>query len=118
MQTIIETPEFIRCAKAVKISDAELRELIGYLAENPVAGDEITGTGGARKVRFARPGAGKSGGYRVITFYSGESIPLFLLSIFTKNQKVDLTQHEKNTLKRVLKSMVKHYKNSEVSYNE
>ena len=116
MQTIIETPEFIRCAKGLKISKTELQELIEFLAKNPTAGDEIAGTGGARKLRFARAGSGKSGGYRVITFYSGESIPLFLLSIFAKNQKVNLSQGEKNTLKRVLKLMVDHYENSEISY--
>jgi hypothetical protein len=114
MHTIIETPEFIRCAKALKMSDDERRELIDYLSENPQAGDEIAGTGGARKVRFARSGAGKSGGYRVITFYSGEFIPAFLLSVFAKNQKVNISQSEKNTLKRVLKLMVEHYENTEV----
>lgn len=68
MHTIIETPEFIRCAKALKMSDEERRELIDYLSKHPMSGDEITGTGGARKVRFARSGTGESGGYRVITF--------------------------------------------------
>lgn len=116
MQTIVETPEFIRCVKALKLSSEERQELIAFLAENPMAGDEIAGTGGARKVRFARPGSGKSGGYRVITFYTGETIPLFLLSMFAKNQKVNLSQGEKNTLKRVLKLLVDHYENSEVSY--
>ena len=114
MQTIIETPEFIRCAKGLKLSNTELQELIEFLANNPTAGDEIAGTGGARKLRFARSGSGKSGGYRVITFYSGKSIPLFLLSIFSKNQKVNLSQSERNTLKRVLKLMLNHYKKSEV----
>lgn len=109
MQTVVETPEFSRCAKALKISKSELQEIISYLAENPMAGDEISGSGGARKVRFARPGSGKSGGYRVITFYSGKAIPLFLLSIFAKNQKINLSQSEKNTLKRILKLMVDNY---------
>lgn len=115
MQTIVETPEFIRCTKALKIPSDELQEIIGFLAKNPTAGNEIPGTGGARKLRFARPGSGKSGGYRVITFYSGESIPLFLLSMFAKNQKVNLSQSEKNTLKRVLSQLVDYYENSEVS---
>jgi hypothetical protein len=114
MHTIIETPEFIRSAKALKMSDEERQELIDYLSKHPSAGDEITGTGGARKLRFARSGAGKSGGYRIITFYSGEFIPTFILSVFAKNQKINLTQSEKNTLKKVLKLIVDHYENTEV----
>jgi hypothetical protein len=41
-------------------------------------------------VRFAGKGKGKSGGYRVITFYSGSDIPVFLLNMFAKNEKADL----------------------------
>lgn len=114
MQTVIETPEFQRCAKALRVSSAELQDIIAYLASNLMAGDEIAGTGGARKVRYARPGSGKSGGYRIITFYSGESIPLFLLSMFAKNQKVNLTHSERNTLKQVLKLLIENYENSEL----
>jgi len=120
MQTIIETPEFRRCVKALKVTPDELVEIINFLASNPTAGDEITGTGGARKFRFSRTGTGKSGGYRVITFYSGEDIPVFLLSMFAKNQKINLSQSEKNMLKlsqseknmlkQILKELVDQYK--------
>ena len=61
-------------------------------------------------MRFARPGGGKSGGYRVITFYSGVDIPVFLLSLFAKNEKTDLTPKERNALKKVLPQVVKDYK--------
>jgi putative transcriptional regulator len=52
------------------------------------------GNGGARKVRFARLGEGKRGGYRFITFFSGADIPVFLLSVFAKNAKSDLNKDE------------------------
>jgi len=110
MQTVIETPEFRRCAKSLKVTSDELFEIISYLADNPKAGDEMAGTGGARKVRFSRSGTGKSSGYRVITFYSGDDMPVFLLSMFAKSQKINLTQGEKNILKQVLNELVEQYK--------
>lgn len=109
MQTIIETPEFGRCAKALKVTSVELAEIISFIANNPSVGDEMAGTGGARKVRFSRPGTGKSGGYRVITFYSGKDIPVFLLSMFAKNQKINLSQAERNLLRQVLKGLAEQY---------
>ena len=69
----------------------------------------IEGTGGARKVRFAGKGKGKSGGDRVITFCSGSSIPVFLLNVFVKNEKTDMTAKERNTLKQILSKLVKAY---------
>ena len=111
MQTIIETPEFRRCAKALKVTLDELAEIISFIAENPSVGDEMAGTGGARKVRFSRPGTGKSGGYRVITFYSGKDIPVFLLSMFAKSQKINLSQAERNALRQILKELVDQYTN-------
>jgi len=77
---------------------------------NPAAGDEIKGTGGARKVRFAGKGKGKSGGYRVITFYSGNDIPVFLLNVFAKNEKIDLSQAERNDLKMTLAALANTYR--------
>lgn len=114
MQTVVETPEFKRSAKELKLSTIEIAHIIDLLAVNPLSGDEIAGTGGARKVRVARPGTGKSGGYRVIYFFSGEFIPVFILSVFAKNQKINLTQGEKNTLKKVLKLLVDSYEKSEL----
>jgi hypothetical protein len=75
-----------------------------------MAGDEISGAGGARKVRFAGKGRGKSGGHRVITFYSGEDVPVFLITMFTKNEKANLSQKERNTLRQILPEVAKAYR--------
>ena len=75
MQTVAETPIFSRQANKL-FSEDEKRELIDYLAGNPLAGDEIRGTGGVRKVRFRAMGRGKRGGVRVIYFYAGEGVPI------------------------------------------
>jgi hypothetical protein len=110
MQTVVETPVFIRSAAQAKVSEAELDEIRTLVAENPTAGDAMPGTGGARKLRFAARGKGKSGGYRIVTFYSGEDIPVFLLDIYAKGEKIDLTQEEKNTLKRILQRLADSYR--------
>lgn len=112
MHTIIETPEFIRCIKKLGVKNDELREIIDTIAANPQLGDEISGTGGARKIRFSskQKGSGKSSGYRVITFYSGKDIPVFLLSAYEKGQKDDMTHVEKQVLKITLKHLVTIYK--------
>jgi hypothetical protein len=67
MQTVIQTPTFLADAKAAGLDDAELAEITATIAADPLVGDIIPGTGGARKVRFGGKGKGKSGGYRVIT---------------------------------------------------
>ncbi len=61
LQTIAETSIFTRQANALFTSDEKV-DLINFLASNPLAGDEIPGTGGVRKVRIAARGKGKSGG--------------------------------------------------------
>ena len=110
MQVVVETPDYLNDAKALGLTEPERDFIVSWIASNPEAGDIIVGTGGARKIRFAGKGKGKSGGYRVITFYSGPDIPVFLLNVFAKNEKADLTAKERNTLKRVLSDLAKAYR--------
>jgi len=70
MQAVVETPDYLNDAKALGLTEAERDSIVSWIASNPEAGDIIAGTGGARKVRFAGKGKGKSGGYRVITFFT------------------------------------------------
>lgn len=100
MQTIIETPEFLSASKKL-LSVAEVDALKNMLARNPEAGELMVGTGGCRKVRLARTGSGKSGGYRVVTFYRSESTPLYLLTVYAKKDKDNLTKSERNTMKEM-----------------
>jgi hypothetical protein len=46
-------------------------------------------------------GAGKSGGYRTITFYSGEICPVYLLTVFGKGEKSNLSKSERNALAKL-----------------
>jgi len=70
------TKSFEIAAKQGGMTVDENADLVAFLAENPLAGDELAGTGGCRKVRVAGRGKRKSGGYRTITFYSGEAMPV------------------------------------------
>ena len=110
MHTVIETPEYLRDAKATGLTDSERLTIVDTLARHPDAGDVIPGTGGARKVRFAGRGRGKSGGYRVITFYTGPDFPVFLLNIFAKGEKINLTRAERNALHAILAEIVTTYR--------
>ncbi|MGH7964341.1 MAG: type II toxin-antitoxin system RelE/ParE family toxin [Candidatus Binatia bacterium] len=110
MQTVVETPAYLSDAKALGLTETERAAIVAWIAANPEAGDVIEGIGGARKVRFAGKGKGKSGGYRVLTFYSGADIPVFLLNVFAKNEKVDVTPKERATLKKILSDIARAYK--------
>ncbi|HEX4533268.1 MAG TPA: type II toxin-antitoxin system RelE/ParE family toxin [Rhizomicrobium sp.] len=109
MQTVVETPTFQKSAVRSGMTEKEVIRLIDYLASNPDAGDEIKGTGGCRKVRVAGRGKGKSGGYRVITFFSGKTIPLFLFYAYSKADRDDLDAAQRNALRSVTKEIVEAY---------
>ncbi len=100
----------MRDAQALGIADTERVAIVTWIAAHPAAGDVIEGTGGARKVRFAGRSKGKSGGYRVITFFTGTEMPVFLLNVFAKNEKTDLTPKERRVYRAVLAKMVEAYR--------
>jgi len=104
----VETPEFLAAARRI-MDDEERALLIGYLAQNPLAGDAIPGTGGVRKVRWALQGRGKRGGARVIYFFHNEAMPLFALTAYAKNERTDLTQAERNDLRQLTVQLVHSY---------
>ena len=111
MQTVTELNTFHRAAIAAGMSAEDIEDLINHLAADPDAGEVIEGTGGCRKLRFSIRGnnKGKSGGVRTITLFTGTNLPVFLLTVFGKGQKVDLTKAERNALKKLSDDIVKEY---------
>lgn len=107
LQTVVETPAYLMAAKEV-LSDAERVEVINTVAKNPEAGVALGG--GIRKIRIPRQGRGKSGGGRVVFLFAGEDIPVFLLTVFAKNEKANLNPKERATLIKAAKQMAEDYR--------
>jgi hypothetical protein len=93
MLTVVETSAFARRSEKL-LSIEEHEELIFTLALHPESGDEIPGTGGVRKVRFAARGKGKSGGVRVIYYFFDEENPLYALFLYGKNEQTNPTPEQ------------------------
>jgi hypothetical protein len=91
---VAELPQFIRDADALELSEEARHVIIDAVSADPLKGDEVRGSGGVRKVRFAGRGKGKSGGYRVMTAYFGQDIPVYLLAILSKGERSNFSAAE------------------------
>ena len=111
MQTITELHSFRKDADEAGMSEEDIHDLVSHLAKYPDAGEEIEGTGGCRKLRFAirSNNKGKSGGVRTITLYSGVNMPVFLITVFGKSQKISLSKKERNGLKKLSAAITEAY---------
>lgn len=103
--TVAEIDPFPATATRIGLTEDERVAVTVFLAENREAGDLIPGTGGLRKLRWPGRSKGKSGGYRVIYYFFNESVPLYLLAIYPKNQQIDLTPHQKTRLTALAKEL-------------
>jgi hypothetical protein len=85
------------------LRDEDYRELQHSLVLNPYAGRVMPGCGGLRKIRFRDPrrGKGTRGGLRVIYLYLPGQDWVFLLDIYGKEEKDDLSREEKKVLARM-----------------
>ncbi|MBT3767655.1 MAG: type II toxin-antitoxin system RelE/ParE family toxin [Rhodospirillaceae bacterium] len=106
--TVVEIPNFSSRAKGL-LSPALREEIAVLVAEDPTYGDLMVGTGGCRKGRFALEGRGKSGSVRFVYLYCGDGKPIFLVALFAKNEKSNLTKSERNNLAKVAKAICKTY---------
>jgi len=86
MLTVIETAKFQKLAAALWRED-ERMAFIDWIAANPLAGDVVPGTRGARKVRWQAQGKGKRGGVRVVYFHLPVDGVVLLVLIYTKSQR-------------------------------
>ncbi len=105
MHTVIETPAFVRSADKAGMTEDERAGAVDIVAANPEAGDLIVGSGGCRKVRVAGRGHGKSGGYRVITYFTGGDGQVFLLWAISKGRDANLTDRQVNEIAKFVKTL-------------
>ena len=106
---VVETPGFLRDASS-SLTELERFDMITFLASNPEMGEVMPGTDGARKLRWRAGGRGKRGGVRVIYYFHDEAMPLFLLNVFAKNEKANLTKAEQNEIRSLLPRLVAGYR--------
>jgi hypothetical protein len=102
-------PDIFEGAEAI-YSEADREEIVRIIASSPKAGDLMPGTGGYRKLRFARPGMGKRGGARVVYLDGGVDFPIFLITVYAKSEKGNLSRAEQNALAKMAKSFFADYR--------
>ncbi len=99
MHTVVETPEYLKASAKAGMTDDERDDAVLFVSAYPEAGVLVEGGGGIRKARIPGRGKGKSGGYRVVTYYMDEDEPVFLLTVISKGQQANLTAQQKKALK-------------------
>ena len=110
MQTVVETPSYLRDAKHVGMTVADRVDAVRVIANEPAAGDLMEGTGGVRKFRLAGRGFGKSGGFRIISYFGGAEIPVFLLAVLSKGERANVSKAERNELKLIVSTIADDYR--------
>jgi hypothetical protein len=108
-QTVYETAAYLSDANRLFTAE-EQADVVTLIARDPEVGEVMQGTGGVRKVRVAREGMGKSGGARVVYFLHNESMPVYVMAVFGKNEKANLSKAERNALKKVGAALVAQHK--------
>jgi hypothetical protein len=110
MQAAVFTPVFESDVRAARLSDDELMDIVATIAADPLAGDLMAGTGGARKLRHPGRGKGKSGGYRTVHYFGGDDVPVFLLALYGKGERDNLSKAERNELAALLPMLADKYR--------
>ena len=105
--TIAELPEYRRRAKRL-LTTVENDALVDHLARYPFAGDLIPETGGVRKLRWAQDGRGTRGGVRVIYYICNERLPLYLITVFAKNEQADLSGADRIAIRKLVAILKQH----------
>lgn len=109
MQTVVETPSYLADAERLFSLD-ERKAIVDRLASEPTCGVVVPGGGGVRKVRFGFGARGKSGGARIIYLFSGTDLPVFILAVFAKNEKANISAAERNALGKMVAGMIEDYR--------
>lgn len=100
----VETPLFTRMLEEI-LSDDAYADVQHLLRKDPERGDLIVGGGGVRKLRYALPGRGKSGGARIIYFWDVEDDLIYMLVIYMKSKKRNITRKELSLMRELVKEL-------------
>jgi hypothetical protein len=105
LHTVAETPIYLSHAEGL-MTESERSAIVDLLAASPEVGDLIPGAGGLRKVRVPLAGRGKRGGARVIYYVYDQTLPIYLLLAYAKNERDDLSSDQKAALRRLVESII------------
>jgi hypothetical protein len=100
-RTFVITLAFERQWTNLSLNDEDPQKLEMIILENPQVGDVITGTSGLRKMRFSLE-KGKSSGARIMYVDFATYQQVYLIGAFSKKEKENLTQSEKNEIKKII----------------
>ena len=85
------------------LSEDDYTEFQQFLIDQPEAGNVVQGSGGVRKVRWARAGSGKSGGVRVCYYVRTAAGQILMLVIYAKSVKDSIPGHVLKAIKEEMK---------------
>ncbi len=105
LHEIVETPAYLAAAARAGMTEDDRAAVAAFIAADPQAGDLIKGSGGVRKVRVAKPGGGKSGGWRVLTAYVSDTVAVLVVTVYGKNQRGNVSKVEINEMAKLMKAL-------------
>ena len=102
--TFVQLRAFTAEARHAGLSGEDLRGIENEIMRRPLAWPLMAGTGGVRKMRYApqASGRGKSGGVRVCYFLAEDAGRVYLMNVFAKNEKGNLSAAECGTIKQMI----------------
>lgn len=107
VHTVVEMKAFTARAGKLRLSPEELASLYDLYSQTPDYGKVVKRTGGLRKGRIAKDDTGKSGGYRVFSFFADHTNPVFLLWIIDTTDEDTLTDEQENAFKALTTQLKK-----------
>ena len=106
-RTYIQTTEFTGKWEKLGFTDEELRKLELEILRQPKIGKVIRGTGKHRKMRFAYANQGKRGSVRICYVDFAEKEIIYLITVYSKNEKDNLTKEECNQIRKMIEILEK-----------
>jgi hypothetical protein len=110
MKAVIQSALFLASARDVGLAEELVSVIVETIAADPTMGDLMAGTGGCRKCRWAGRGKGKSGGYRTVHYNGADDVPVLLLAAIDKGERDNLSQGERNQLRKALETYEMEYR--------
>jgi hypothetical protein len=95
---------FDRAAKGL-LSETDLQTIEAAIVANPKVGATVAETGGVRKMRYALPGRGKSGGARIIYYYRGVKGRVYMITAYGKSRQENLSRADRHTIHQLIEAI-------------